>query len=168
MLKDFRSPEDFGSLRSRSLKNFAMSDLAVPPSGLPSGFEELAAARRGWIENVLRAWCRQAPLKELRKAEQEWFDIAGRADANATLWTWAWERFPDIVHPDLPGVHETHEIRVVLTDGTELTGYPDARLSLRGMLVVVGTDESGDVVTSEPVSIDQVVSITQGTVGGFD
>ena len=115
-----------------------MSEPSSRPESCPSSFDELTAARRGWIENVLRTWCRQAVLKDLRKAELEWFDIAGRADANATLWTWAWERFPDIVHPELPGVHETHEVHVVLTDGTQLSGYPDARLSQRGQLVIVG------------------------------
>jgi len=140
-------------------KSFTMSDLPVLPSTPPASFEELAAARRGWIENVLRTWCRHAALKELRKAEQEWFDIAGRADANATLWTWAWERFPNIVHPELPGVHETHEVRVVLTDGSPLSGYPDARLSQRGMLVIVGADASGALVTYEPVSIDQIAHV---------
>ena len=124
-------------------------------------FEQLAAARRGWIEQVLRVWCQQASLKELRKAEQEWFDIAGRADANATLWTWAWERFPAIVHPDLPGVHETHLVEVLLHDGSTLSGYPDARQSLRGMLVLVGTDVDGSMMTHGAVSIDQIAIVCQ-------
>ena len=122
-------------------------------------FEQLAASRRGWIEQVLRVWCQQASLKELRKAEQEWFDIAGRADANATLWTWAWERFPAIVHPDLPGVHETHLMDVHLHDGSKLSGYPDARQSLRGMLVLVGTDVDGSMMTHGAVSIDQIADV---------
>ncbi|MBC7966618.1 MAG: hypothetical protein H7Z17_11935 [Fuerstia sp.] len=122
-------------------------------------FEQLAAARREWIEQVLRVWCQQASLKDLRKAELEWFDIAGRADANATLWTWAWERFPAIVHPDLPGVHETHLIDVLLLDGSRLSGYPDARQSLRGMLVLVGTDENGSMITHGAVSIDQIADV---------
>lgn len=125
----------------------------------PQTFEQLAAARRDWIERVLRVWCQRATLKELRKAEQEWFDIAGRADANATLWTWAWERFPAIVHPDLPGVHETHEVKVILHDGTQISGYPDARQSLRGMLVLVGTDADGSMVTHHAVSIDQITQV---------
>ena len=124
-------------------------------------FEQLAASRRGWIEQVLRVWCQQASLKELRKAEQEWFDIAGRADANATLWTWAWERFPAIVHPDLPGVHETHLMDVHLHDGSKLSGYPDARQSLRGMLVLVGTDVDGSMMTHGAVSIDQIANVRQ-------
>jgi hypothetical protein len=138
-----------------------MSEECSGSESAPSSFDDLTASRRAWIEKVLRTWCRQASLKDLRKAEQEWFDIAGRADANATLWTWAWERFPDIVHPELPGVHETHEVSVVLTDGAQLTGYPDARLSQRGLLVIVGTDASGDLVTHEAVSIDQVIAVSQ-------
>jgi len=124
-------------------------------------FEQLAASRRGWIEQVLRVWCQQASLKDLRKAEQEWFDIAGRADVNATLWTWAWERFPAIVHPQLPGVHETHLLDVGLHDGSKLSGYPDARQSLRGMLVLVGTDVDGSMTTHGAVSIDQIANVIQ-------
>ncbi len=124
-------------------------------------FEQLAASRRGWIEQILRVWCQQASLKDLRKAEQEWFDIAGRADANATLWTWAWERFPAIVHPDLPGVHETHLMDVHLRDGSRLSGFPDARQSLRGMLVLVGTNVDGSMMTHGAVSIDQIANVRQ-------
>ncbi len=124
-------------------------------------FEQLAAARRSWIEQVLRVWCQQASQQDLRKAEQEWFDIAGRADVNATLWTWAWERFPAIVHPDLPGVHETHLMDVDLHDGSRLSGYPDARQSLRGMLVLVGTDIDGSMITHGAVSIDQIADARQ-------
>jgi hypothetical protein len=131
----------------------------LQPSIVPKTFEELATARRDWIEQVLRRWCQQATLKELRKADPEWFDIAGRADANATLWTWAWERFPAIVHPDLPGVHETHLVEVLLQDGSKLSGYPDSRQSLRGMLVLVGTDKDGAMVTHAAISIDQIAEV---------
>ena len=41
-------------------------------------FENLAAARRDWIQQVLRPWCQAASLKELRKAELEWLDIASQ------------------------------------------------------------------------------------------
>jgi hypothetical protein len=122
-------------------------------------FEQLAAARRDWIEQVLRPWCQRASLKELRKAELEWFDIAGRADANATLWTWAWERFPAIVHPDLSGVHETHPVHIILNDGVRISGYPDARQSLRGMLVLVETDHDGVMVTHGAVAVDQISEV---------
>lgn len=136
-----------------------MSDPSSEIHGPPPDFEQLAAARREWIETVLRVWCRKASLKDLRKAEPEWFDIAGRADANATLWTWAWERFPDIVHPDLPGVHETFEVTVSLTDGTQISGFPDGRRTQRGMLVVMGRTDSGELVMHGPFSIDQVLSV---------
>ncbi len=125
----------------------------------PATFEHLAAQRREWIEKVLRVWCQRASMKELRKADLEWFDIAGRADANATLWTWAWERFPAIVHPDLPGVHETHLVNVLLKDGSSISGYPDSRQSLRGMLVLVGSDIHGAMITHPAVSIDQIAEV---------
>lgn len=139
--------------------------MAIPESNEIPGetqlrsFEQLAAARRDWIEQVLRRWCRQAALKELRKAELEWFDIAGRADTHATLWTWAWERFPAIVHAELPGVHETHPVKVKLNDGSVRVGYPDARQSQKGILVLIEVNSDGAMVTHSPVSIDQISSI---------
>ncbi len=128
---------------------------------LPGQFEQLAAARREWIETVLRPWCLASSLKELRKAEVEWFDIAGRADTNATLWTWAWERFPDSVHPDLPGVNETFELLVTLTDGSQISGFPDGRKSQRGMLILLGLSEAGDSLTHGPISIDQIAAVAR-------
>ena len=136
-----------------------MSEECSPSIFAPVNFEQLAAARREWIESVLRVWCRQATLKELRKAELEWFDIAGRADVNPTLWTWAWERFPDIVHAELPGVHETFEVRVTLTDGQQIIGYPDGRKSQRGMLVIAGQTEAGALKIHDPISIDLVAAV---------
>lgn len=126
---------------------------------LPAAFADLAASRRSWIEQVLRPWCRHMPLQELRRAEQEWFDIAGRADPAATLWTWAWERFPVLVHPDLPGVHETHCVTITLTDGTQYSGYPDARQSQRGVLVLIDY-QSGQMQTCGPFHIDQIRQVT--------
>lgn len=122
-------------------------------------FEQLASSRREWIENILRVWCRTAPLKELRKAEQEWFDIAGRADIKATLWTWTWERFPAIVHPDLPGVNETSEVVVTLKDGNSVQGFPDGRQSQRGMLVLIGMNANGNSVIHGPLSVDDVADV---------
>lgn len=111
---------------------------------------------------MLRPWCRQAPLKELRKAEIEWFDIAGRADAQATLWTWAWERFPDIVHPDLAGVNETHEVIVECHDGNRHRGFPDNRASRRGQLTLVPADATHPFVP--PVlNIDQIRAVIRLT-----
>lgn len=124
-------------------------------------FEFLVESRKSWIQAVLRPWCQTAPLKELKKADQEWFDIAGKADPKATLWTWAWERFPAIVHPDLPGVHETYEITVTLRDGRSLTGFPDNRATQRGMLVLVGSDSDGRLTSLGPFCIDDVVSVVR-------
>lgn len=121
-------------------------------------FDALTASRRDWIENTLRPWCQQASLKDLRRAETEWFDIAGRADVKATLWTWAWERFPDLVHPEMAGVNETHEVLVELTDGTTLRGFPDNRASQRGMLVLITTPQP-DTSTASPIDIDRMRSV---------
>jgi hypothetical protein len=125
----------------------------------PRDFTELAASRRAWIDDILRPWCRQAVLAELRKAAAEWFDIAGRADADATLWSWAWERFPDLTHADLKGVNETHEVCVVLRDGRELYGFPDNRASRLGMLVLVSVNAAGEYESAPPVEIDRIASV---------
>ncbi len=122
-------------------------------------FENLAEARRDWIQQVLRPWCQAASLKELRKAEQEWLDIAGRVDAKATLWTWAWERFPEIVHAEMPGVHETWEVNVLLKDGRERRGYPDNRQSLRGMLVLITRSAESGLGQTPTMSIDEIQTI---------
>jgi hypothetical protein len=126
-------------------------------SDLPESFEALAESRRQWIDNVLRPWCRQASLKQLRQAEVEWLDVAGRVDVTATLWTWAWERFPELTHPDMAGVNETNEVQVILRDGTELFGFPDSRRSERGMLVLVARSaDRGHVRDVGPTSIDDI------------
>lgn len=127
-------------------------------------FDELAASRRAWIDGVLRQWCRQAPLVELKKAEAEWADIAGRVDPAATLWTWAWSRFPDLVHEGMPGLNETSEVRVRLTDGREAVGFPDARQSVKGRLVLIpsATQPRQRIVSQElcgPFSIDEIASV---------
>ena len=123
----------------------------------PESFEDLAASRRGWIESVLRPWCQQASLKQLRQADLEWHEFAGRVDAHATLWTWAWERHPALVHDDLAGVNETHEVSVTLRDGSSATGFPDNRRSLKGQLVLAGTiDPEEDF---GPFSIDEIVDV---------
>ena len=127
----------------------------------PTSFEELAVSRRRWIDDVLRPWCRQATLKQLRQAEVEWLDIAGRVDIQATLWTWTWERFPVLTHPEMAGVNESHEVQVTLTDGTIVQGFPDSRESLRGMLVLVPCNaESGKSSVLGPYSVDEVVAVT--------
>jgi hypothetical protein len=116
-----------------------------------SPFDELVASRRSWIDEVLKPWCRRAPLADLKRAELEWSDLAGRIDPLATLWTWAWGRFPDLVHEQLPGVNETNEVRVTLKNGAEHVGFPDNRKSTTGRLVLATrAGEAG------PWPIDQI------------
>ncbi|MFM7832331.1 MAG: hypothetical protein ACKPJD_11095 [Planctomycetaceae bacterium] len=122
-------------------------------------FDELAASRRDWIQSVLREWCRRASVKELRKAELEWFDLAGRADAGGTLWKWAWERFPEAVHGEMPGLDETYELLVELRDGRRLRGYPDARQSIRGQLVLLGRADDGGLQQLPAVQLDDVAGM---------
>lgn len=120
-------------------------------------FDDLAASRRDWLESVLRPWCRQASHQQLKQAAMEWHDFAGRVDPDATLWTWAWERHPQIVHDDLPGVNETHEVTVELADGRTFSGFPDGRRSVKGQLVLVGTAMDGE--EHGPFSIDDIASV---------
>lgn len=125
-------------------------------------FDELAAVRREWIADILIPWCRSASLKELRKAADEWLDIAGRVTPDATLWTWAWSRFPVLTVEDLPGINETWQVHVKLRDGREIIGYPDGQRSRQGYLVLLGHAGGGDEqLTREqgPFSIDDVSSV---------
>lgn len=120
-------------------------------------FNELAASRRAWIQEVLVPWCRSARLKDLRRAEHEWGDIAGRVDPDATLWTWAWSRFPELTTEELSGLDETYPISVTLRDGSTHTGYPDARHSVRGTLVLLGEDGQ----PTSPLPIDEIQSVSR-------
>jgi hypothetical protein len=122
-------------------------------------FAELVARRREWIENVLVPWCRCAPLADLTRAELEWGDLAGRVDAKATLWTWAWSRFPSLVHEQLPGVDETHEVRVTLKSGEAFVGYPDNRKTEGGRLVLQASAAKVQPAESAPLSIDEIASV---------
>lgn len=117
-------------------------------------FTDLAASRRAWIDDVLIPWCRTAERKELLKAESDWVNVAGQVDAEATLWTWAWGRFPSLVHPNMGGLDESREVELRLNDGRTLHGYPDARRSFRGELVLLTAD--GD---AGPFSIDEIVDV---------
>jgi hypothetical protein len=122
-------------------------------------FAELVAQRREWIENVLKPWCHCARLAELKRAELEWEDLAGRVDAKATLWTWAWSRFPDLVHEQFPGVDETHPLRVTLKDGATYIGYADNRKTVGGHLVLLLTAATATrPIESEPLSIDDIAA----------
>jgi hypothetical protein len=124
-------------------------------------FAELAASRREWIETVLKPWCKQARWADLKRAELEWADIAGRVDPKATLWTWAWGRFPHLVHEGLTGVNETHEVCVRLKDGAEHFGYPDNRRTDGGRLALLSTQTDGrrQFVESPLFSIDDIADI---------
>ena len=117
-------------------------------------FDELVDSRKQWIEETLKPWCRAANLKALRKAEAEWGDIAGRADPEATLWTWAWSRFPDLVHEGLSGVDETCAVAVYLTDGAQFVGFPDGRAGEKGELVLACS--APQQATKGPFSIDEI------------
>ena len=123
-------------------------------------FAHLVESRRRWISEVLQPWCRTASRRDLRLAELEWPDIAGRADPQSTLWLWAWGRFPDLVSEGISGIDETWRVRVTLQDGQSCTGYPDSRQSEQGQLVLIGDSPS----TGEPLgpfSIDEIVEVVR-------
>lgn len=125
-------------------------------------FQDLVASRQRWIQEELIPWCRQAGRADLLRAEQEWGDIAGRVDPNATLWTWAWSRFEAITHEGLAGVNETHRIEVTCKDGTQASGYPDGRLSERGQLHLIAdaaASEDSAADQAGPFSIDDIAAI---------
>ena len=125
----------------------------------PTTFADLAASRRGWIDGVLKPWCRQATRIDLRLAELEWTDIAGKVDAAKTLWAWAWSRFPDAVHDEL-GLDETTELSVTLAGGTTITGFIDARESTSGQLVLWTRDPATNALQARgPFSLDDIASI---------
>ena len=123
-------------------------------------FEELVASRRRWIDEQLEPWCRGASRSELIRASEEWLDIAGKVDVEATLWSWAWSRFPVLVYDDLPGVNETNPVRLLLEDGREIVGFPDARSAGPGQLVVIDARDSQ--LTHGPISIDEIASVAAG------
>jgi hypothetical protein len=122
-------------------------------------FDRLVESRKRWIAEVLQPWCQAAPRADLRRAELEWTDIAGRADPQATLWTWAWGRFPDLVSEGLSGIEEAWPVRVTLKDGQSWTGYPDSRQSEQGQLVLIGDDPSAASATLGPFSIDEIAEV---------
>ncbi len=125
----------------------------------PPTFSELVASRREWISNVLVPWCHTAVRTQLRLAELEWTDIAGKVAPEKTLWFWAWSRFPELVHTELQGIDETFPVRVILKDGSEFIGHPDARESTEGSLVLIGKAETGKLESLGPYSIDDIAIV---------
>jgi len=126
-----------------------------------STYTELVNSRREWIELVLKPWCRVARLTDLKRAALEWEDIAGKVDPKVTLWTWAWSRFPDIVHEGLSGVDETHAVRITLKNGAAHVGYPNNRKSEGGRLFLLSIESTGPGRVAEigPISIDDIAHI---------
>ena len=126
-------------------------------------FAELVTSRQTWIENVLKPWCLAASWKDLIQAEQDWINIAGQVDPQGTLWTWAWSRFPALVHDGLQGIDETHLLCVKTRSGHQLVGYPDNRESLHGKLRLLCEIPlaSGHHALSEAISIDDIVTVEQ-------
>lgn len=124
-------------------------------------FDQLVESRKRWIAEVLQPWCRTAPRADLRRAELEWTDIAGKVDPQATLWTWAWGRFPDLVSEGISGIEETWPVRVTLKDGQSCTGYPDSRRSEHGQLVLISDDPSAAPATLGPFSIDEIAQVVR-------
>ena len=126
-------------------------------------FSELAASRRDWIDQILIPWCKQACRRDLLAALQDWPNIAGKVDADKTLWFWAWSRFPDLVHDELSGINETVNIVVTINNGPTAAGFPDARESDLGQLVLLATAPDGArrVEQLGPFSIDDIASISR-------
>jgi len=127
-------------------------------------FDELVTSRKRWIDEVLKPWCLSANRKDLMRAAMDWGDIAGRVDEEATLWTWAWSRFPELVHEGLSGVNETLPVKVTLKSGESLTGFPDARESKNGQLVLVASE--AETKSYGPFLIDDIADVER--LGAFD
>lgn len=122
-----------------------------------NSFVGLASSRRQWIHETLLPWCRQASYRDLLEAEQDWGNIAGQVDPEITLWAWAWGRFPELIHDGMPGLNETSEVRLCLSDGQTVVGYPDRQASSRGEIVLVSRTETG-FETLGPFRIDEIES----------
>lgn len=120
---------------------------------------EIVASRREWIESVLKPWCRAASRAELLAGEQEWVDLAGRADPHKTLWSWAWSRFPALYVEGLAGIEESYEVVVRLRDGSTHRGFPDGRRSQRGELLLVSVGDNGRSREAGPFLIDDVEAV---------
>jgi len=121
-------------------------------SDLASPFEELVASRKRWIEEVLRPWCRQVSRVALLQAHREWTDIAGKVDPEMTLWLWAWSRFPALYIDGLNRLDETYEVRVTTRGGEVVTGFPNARESEMGRLVLVNETRSPVLLSLDDIA----------------
>jgi len=139
-----------------------VTDLSPAAIPLAPTFDALVASRKAWLSEVLKPWCQRAPRSALRLAELEWNDIAGKISPEKSLWAWAWGRFPDLVHPELNGIDESSVVTVILNDGQEFSGYPDARQSEQGQLILVCRDpltgRSNDV---GPFKLEDIASVTR-------
>ena len=126
-------------------------------------FADLVDSRKAWIEQELKPWCQQAPVMQLRLAELEWLDIAGKVDAESTLWSWAWSRFPDLVNADMGKIDEAQQVTVTLKAGRSYTGYPDARASQKGNLVLLCKTEVPDrrFIEQGPFALDEIATIAK-------
>jgi len=122
-------------------------------------FDELVASRRRWLDEVLKPWCQSANRQDLIRAALEWGDLAGRVDEDATLWSWAWSRFPALVHEGLSVVNETKAVRVTLKTGEVHTGFPDARESKNGQLVLIPAASARDPLG--PFSLDDIERVDE-------
>jgi hypothetical protein len=128
-----------------------------------NSFDELVTARKQWLNEILRPWCQSARRPDLLKAEPDWVDIAGKVDPVKTLWLWAWSRFPDLVHESL-GIEETSEVEIELRDGRVIRGFPDARDSEHGQLILWKTDATTKKTARiGPFSIDEIVTVQRRT-----
>ena len=129
---------------------------------LPTSFAELIASRRRWLEQELQPWCLQASRRDLVRAELEWLDIAGKVDADKTLWYWAWSRFPALVHEHLVAIDESRRVTVRLRNGETHTGHPDSRQSRQGQLVLLclADPTSRRYEDRGPFSIDDIAEIS--------
>jgi hypothetical protein len=126
-------------------------------------FADLVTSRKAWLADVLAPWCARASVKDLKRAELEWVDIAGKVDPEKTLWFWAWSRFPDLVNSDLAAIDEARKVTVTLRAGRGFTGFPDSRQSKQGQLVLVARDVAHPGRHEElgPFSIDEIASIVR-------
>jgi hypothetical protein len=125
---------------------------------------EIVASRCEWIESVLKPWCRGASRADLLAAEQQWADLAGRADPYKTLWPWAWSRFPVLYVEGLAGIEESYAVEVTLRDGSRHAGFPDANRSQRGQLLLVSMGDDGQSREAGPLSIDDVAAVERKPV----